>query len=121
MLTATEILNKSDVEVKAVSVPEWDTTVYIRAWGGKARGRFERVLNESTDSEKEEIRGLVAAMSLCDDHGALLFDSNKETVAKLSAKNGKALERIFLAAVELNKLDKKASKEIEGNLESAQS
>jgi hypothetical protein len=64
---------------------------------------------------------MVAVLSVCDAAGVRLFDHDKDTVAKMSKKSGRALERIFQAAVKLNRLDDKSVKALEGNSESGQS
>lgn len=97
MLTRDDILNVDDLPRKAVEVPEWGGTVYVRALTGGERDKLERMI--ASDSVN---RASLAAMALCDTDGKRLF--SEEDVKKLATKSGTALERIVSATLSFNAL-----------------
>jgi len=93
ILTRDMIFGAEDLPRLEVSIPEWHGSVFIRTMTGGERDRFEAgwKADPSTD-----IRARLAAATLCDAEGVLLFTG--DDVALLSRKSSKALDRIFAAS-----------------------
>lgn len=105
MLTRDQILALDDLPRKAVDVPEWDTTVYVRKFSGRDRFELERLITEASTSEADALGALVA-LCLVDEKGTRLFSS--EDVELLQAKNANALTTIAKAAIAFNTLTDEA-------------
>ena len=92
-----DILNCTDERFKDVETPEWGGTVRVRSLTGLQRSKL---LAQSDDASAENwIERLVAACA-CDENGEPLFETGD--IEALKQKNNKALQRIFLAADDLN-------------------
>ena len=105
-LTRDEILAIEDLPVEAVEVPEWNGIVYMRTLSGKQRDDFTQLATDRRAAKHFDIRGLkvrLVAMCLCDKNGKLLFAGNGDD-AKLNAKAGAAIDRLFKAAQRLSGL-----------------
>lgn len=91
------ILNAQDLPVKPLEVPEWNNcTVYLKSLNGVERVQLERDI-AAGDKDKTLTYGRIACAVLCDQEGNLLF--TPEDIAKLDAKNGGALVRVYEAAM----------------------
>lgn len=99
-LTKAEILAAEDLPREKLSVPEWGGCghVWIRAMTGAEGDSF---------GETEPSQAAVAALTICDQDGKLLF--SKGEIAELAGKSALVLRRIVQAAKELNGLTKKAA------------
>lgn len=102
MLTKDDILNKKDLKTKTVKVPEWGGDVKVSELSGYMRDQYELYSVNAKASDKRNIRAAYAAFTIVDENGDLMF--TPEDIEKLGRKSGKALDRIFEAAEELNKL-----------------
>jgi hypothetical protein len=106
-LTKAQILGAVDVHIEEVFVPEWGGSVYVRNLNGKGRDAFEGSRIRIKDNNKVEMihentRAKLLSLTLCDEHGALLF--SEEDVAALGEKNASALDRVFDVAQRLSSL-----------------
>jgi hypothetical protein len=96
-LTLDRILAVEDLKTRDVAIPEWGGSVTIRMMTAGERDAFEAA--QAIEPHKD-IRARLAVATVCDAEGRLLF--GPEHVAALSAKSGRALDRIFAAAARLN-------------------
>jgi hypothetical protein len=110
MLTRDQILAAQDKPVKEVPVPEWGGSVHVRTMSGLERDRLE-ALQEA--SPRKEVRARFVVAACCDAEGNLLF--TEADIPALNGKNVKALDRIFDAVIELNRLSKDHVDEAEKN------
>lgn len=125
-----KILNKEDIfacedlQKEKLYIPEWKGSVYISELSADVRDEFEQYMvheQEKIQSSKTKylhIRTALAAFSVVDENGNLLF-SIKDLV-ELGKKSGRALDRIFTAANKLNKIYGAEREEVEKNSEAPQ-
>ena len=117
LLEREEILGASDLPTATVAVPEWGGEVIVKtmmaaerdAWEAanvKGRGKHARL-------EMVNIRARLAAATVVDEAGALLF--KQADVEALGAKSAAAVDRIFAVAMTLNGLSDKDLEELEKN------
>jgi hypothetical protein len=99
MLSRDSFLNCAPPKVLAVEVPELTGTAYVRALTAGERDRFEV---EHTKSADKDFRARLAAATLCDQEGGLLFAPSD--IPRLSALPASVLEPIVQAAVKVNRL-----------------
>ena len=93
-----------------VEVPEWKAEVNVGVMSGARRDRFEA--SHSRDSVTN-VRGRIAAFTLCDDQGKFLFEEvDAEMLGEL---DWRALDRIFDVAVRINALSKDAIEDLAKN------
>jgi hypothetical protein len=93
-LSATEILNLVDCNVKEVEVPEWDGAVFVRSMSLKERFVFEEKGNTT------DVRMLLLALTLCDKEGNLLFTTDQ--ITQLENKDALVMFRLFQEACKVN-------------------
>jgi hypothetical protein len=105
-----KILEANDRPNKALPIPEWGCTVYIRTMSAGERDRYEaaHLANPYVDA-----RARLAAETVCDELGVKLFSA--EDVAALSQKSCKALDRIFAVAMAQNGVTKADIDELKKN------
>lgn len=108
LLGKDQILAAEDLPYRDVEVPEWGGTVRIRTMTGGDRDSFESSLWDRQGDEpvynRDHFRAKLLARCIVDDKGSRLF-SDKD-IEKLSAKSGKALNRLFDAANEINAISR---------------
>ncbi len=101
LLTKEQILKLDDLKSEIVSVPEWGGEVIVCTMSGFARDRFEAgITGKNGGMNMQNIRAKLAAATIIDDTGNLLFDETD--IAKLGNKSCAALDRVFAAAQRLN-------------------
>jgi len=104
VLTATDILDKSDTEYDYVDIPEWGGRVKIRSLTADEVIKF-------TESMKGEAKknAMVRICHLCtvNEDGSPMFEDGN-MIAKLQKKSVKAINRIQKAALKLNGMDDEA-------------
>jgi hypothetical protein len=110
LLSKSQILAARDHQVEKVDVPEWGGFVFVRVMTAGERDQFER---KFTQDRYGNIRAYVAAATVCDDEGNLLFE--KADIDVLATKSGAAVDRLFDVALRINKLRKKDIDELEKN------
>lgn len=113
MLNKSDILNATDLNVRELSVPEWNGTVFIRVMTGAERDAFEAGTNNNGKANLRDIRARFAAIVLCDETGARIFSD--ADVAALTGKSAAALDRIFDAGMALNRMTADAVDALEKN------
>lgn len=118
MATKEEILGRDDLELREVAVPEWGgMVVRLRAMSGDVRDAYELAAfreREAAKKEAREVRNPRARMlvfCLVDEKGGRLF--GEEDVARLGAKSGAALDRLYDAAVAQNRYSAAEQKDLE--------
>jgi hypothetical protein len=96
------ILAYGDRPTQAVQVPEWgDAWVRLATWSLATQWRIAQA---STDlAQRGQLLALVAALSLVDEAGALLF-TEADVAVLTREKNYRALQRIAHAAMAWNGL-----------------
>lgn len=115
MLTRDQILSVSDSRRIEVQVPEWGGSVFVRSITAAERDAFE---SEQWDPDEKRMdftnqRARYCALCVCDDRGSRLFTSD-DAIA-LGAKSSAALDRVYNAAVKLNRADAESAVESEKN------
>lgn len=119
MLTKEVILAAQDLPRELVNVPEWGGDVYVGTLTGLQRDKFEMTIVDANKNKKniklntENIRATLAAMTMQDEAGNLLF--TMEDVKALGNKSCAALQRIYDAATKLNRLSKTDEEELTKN------
>ena len=108
-LNKSQIFAIKDVDVEKVDVPEWGegAFIYIRQMSAGSRDKFEtaalrsRLNDDPAKADIKGLRSLMVMLTVCDEHGVLLFDDRKDA-SELEKKNAKALDRIVQAAQKFN-------------------
>ena len=117
-LSRDEILSKKGGKITELTVPEWGGTVLLRVMTSRERDSFESAtLDKSGTARMVNIRARLAALSICDTAGARLF--NDAEIGLLGDLPAPAMDRIFDAAMRLNRITKDDVDELEKNSESA--
>lgn len=92
------ILAADDKRLVAVDAPEWGCTLYLRAWSGADRAKVQHLDRDS------DLMAKVFILSVCDSWGERLFKD--EDLADVLDKDGVAIERIALLALDHNGITK---------------
>jgi len=101
LLTKEQILKQDDRKSEIVNVPEWGGEVRVCTMSGFARDRFEAgITGKNGGSNMANIRAKLAAATIVDEAGNLLFD--EADIVKLGNKSCAALDRVFAASQRLN-------------------
>lgn len=129
-LTREQILAADDMELSdPIDVPEWGGTIRCRTMMGADRdamelrqvdhrqslidsGEYESVEDIPTSVMVLNLRAETVAACACDDDGNLLF--TVDDVEALGQKSGKALDRVFSVAKDLNALSDQDVQELAG-------
>jgi hypothetical protein len=123
MLSLQQILDKEDVQVEVVKVPEWGGEVCIRSLMGWERDQFEQACERDGGRGLENVRGRFCAMILCDAQGKPFY--TEETLGhgykEIGRKNAAALDRLWTRGLKLNRMRKKDVEELVKNSDSAPS
>lgn len=93
-----------------LTIPEWGGSVFVRCMNGTERDRFESLV---IDGKRANFRALLAAFSVCDESGSLLF--GEKDVPSLAAQPSTALERILVASLRLSKFSEGDVQELAKN------
>jgi len=112
LLDRKQLLSKEELEVRRVDLGK-DEYVFVRQMTGRERDIFEQSLikekkgsggvPDSFEKSLEDFRAKLAVVTLCDEQGVLLLQARD--YATLSMNMGYArLEKIVIAAQELNKI-----------------
>jgi len=120
-LTREQILASQDLDREVIALPEWGGDAHIRVMTGAERDYLESVMTAPVDGpggRMRNIRAVIAALTLCDEHGGRLF--SLEEVDALGAKSSTVLDRIFLVARRLNKLTTEDVEQLEKNVPAVQ-
>jgi hypothetical protein len=116
LLTRDQILSRDDAtpDLHTIEIPEWGGSAFVRVLSGKQRERFEKAVGRENESN---LRGLFAALCLCDDKGKPIF--TEADISALGEKSSKALDRVYRAGIKLNAIGKDDIDELEKNSEAA--
>ena len=109
-LNRAAILEAADFEIKTVKTPEWGGSVAVRTFDGETRRRLLKP-TEGGGMPDDWMERVVVA-SVCDPAGNTIF--NADDIEALSKKSAVVLERVFIAAIELNGLSEKSAEKIKG-------
>lgn len=110
MLTRDAILGIKDLSPMKVHVTEWAMDVFVRPLTGSERDAFEAEIVSAGTKRMANMRGKLAARSLCDASGNRLFTDDDAEI--LGAKSAAALDRIITAIQQLNALGDKEVKQL---------
>jgi len=112
------VLAADDITIEPVATPEWPAVngqLHVRTMSGTQRDRYLNSIRQTIGEgaaatvtvTMDEIGAKLAAATLCDASGALLF--TVADVTALGAKHYAALERVTAASARLNGLDEQAA------------
>ncbi len=114
LLNKKDILDHVDLASEVIDVPEWGGQVKVITMSGFARDRFEAsITGKNGGSNFDNIRAKLAAATIADDAGNLLFD--EADIAKLGRKSCAALDRVFAASQKLNRLSQQDVEDLAKN------
>lgn len=113
-----KILAMQDRRMESLIVPEWnDEQVFVRTMGALERANYEAKLIENKDASTAErmvsIKVCLVVLCACDKDGNRLFTDDQ--AEELSAKNGRAIDRVFDVINHLNKVTEPEIEEEAGN------
>lgn len=118
-----DIFNANDLAMRAVDVPEWGGTLYVREMSGEQLAFFAQnaEVNDSGDmlTNSVEFMSRCIVMVMCDEKGNLTGrqpgdEDFEATAAKLRVKSSKPLTRVFMEALKASGLTGKSLEDIEG-------
>lgn len=112
ILDRAAILAAGDLRLEAVPVPEWGGSVYVRELTAAQRDEWEAELQDFP-AARRNARAKLAALTVCDANRRLLFSASD--VEALGRKSAGALQRVFNAALRLNRVSRLDLAELEGN------
>lgn len=106
-LTAEQILAADDLKRELVPTPEWGGEVFVVTMTGEERDAFEASCVNGSGGKPDlaNFRAKLAARTVCDDNGKLLF--TQAEVTALGKKSCSPLDRIADVAARLNYLGEK--------------
>lgn len=109
------ILAAEDLPRRAVEVPEWGCTVWVRGQRADERDAFEseNFVGPEGEFNRRNLRARLLVRTLVDEQGQRLF-SDAEAV-ELGGKSGAVLDRLYAVALELSGMRKKDVDELEKN------
>ncbi|MGC9260918.1 MAG: hypothetical protein ACP5I8_12715 [Phycisphaerae bacterium] len=112
ILSRESILAMADLPTKDIEVPEWGGTIRVKTLSAGEREQWETsCLGEK--GKPRQIRASLAVVACVSDDGKPLF--TQADIDTLGAKSGKALDRIFDAACELNGIGRRDVDELAKN------
>lgn len=104
LLSKEDILAADDRTVRKVKVPEWGGEVAVATMTGAARDKFESsIIGKNGGMNTQNIRAKLVCACLVDADGKQLFKEEKDII-RLGNKSCAALDRVFAAAQELNRI-----------------
>lgn len=119
MSLSKEAILSAKSPAREVHVPEWGGSVFVKCLSGTEREAWERWLSESQSQQGTMFvlygRAGLLVRCLVDESGARLFCDDDIAVLSNADGSGSALDRLFDAACELNRIGKKEIDEIAKN------
>lgn len=114
MLTREQILNKVDIEVKELDVPEWSGSVFIRQLSRAEQDEYlkrqfgETKMKQDAKAKQQEISAVniyghdayLCVCGICDEDGKPLF--SKADIDALKKKNGAVIGRVAVEIVKFS-------------------
>lgn len=110
VLNREAILSANDSKMETIPVPEWGGEVFIKTISAGERDRWELAVQ---GKKIEDIRSSLLVQCVCDDNGGLLFSPSD--IGELSRKASAPIQRLFNAAVKLNRVSGEDIEELEKN------
>ncbi|WP_438396483.1 hypothetical protein [Caballeronia sp. DA-9] len=117
LLSKDQIFAAQDIQTVDVDVPEWGGTVRVSMLSGAARDALQADFAENKETSRVEA-ALIAATAV-DEAGSPIFA--KEDIPAIRAKSTAALQRVFDAAIKLNKMGAAQTEQAVKNSDAAQS
>ena len=117
-LTADDILQSKDYELKTVEVEEWGGIVYLRPMNVRLREDIERMQKQDPPVPINHFVCHLVMVSLTDEDGSYLFEDCEESVTQLKQCNYDVIHKIFQEICELNGFnsnEQEVSESAEGN------
>lgn len=112
-----QILQAQDLERKAVEVPEWNCTVWVRELTGSEGDDLEaetyKVRGKEVEVNRKNFRARLLRRALVDEQGAQVFDA--KDLELLGAKSSKVLKRLADIASEMSGISKKDEEDLVKN------
>lgn len=112
-LSRDEILQLADRRTEEVDVPEWGCSVRVRELSAADRDELEAMMVKKVNSkiipDTSNQRAKVVVLAVVDENGERLF--SVQDVPAIAQKNGRAINRIYEAAVRLGLLQADAVEE----------
>lgn len=102
MEISDKILSADDIKIEPIDLDEWGVKAFIRVMNGTERDSWEVYAQKQLKADKVNMRARLAAICLCNAHGERIFKD--EQTAELSQKSSIVLDRIYDAAIRLNKI-----------------
>ncbi len=123
-LSITDILNRDDVKIKKIDIPEWGGSVEIRSMTGEARDAYEesvfkRLDNGEYERDLSNARAKLIASCVYGSDGTRMFKSDAQIKA-LGNKSAIVLDRLFTECQNLNAISQQDMDELEGKSEADQ-
>lgn len=116
LLSKAQILAAGDIEYDTVDVPEWNGEVRVKTWSVAEADAVVGLIQVGQSAGLIPLwREKIVAFSVVDAVGATMFD--EDDIAALGRKSTAAMNRVFKAAMTLNKLGNYADP---GNEEAAE-
>lgn len=115
-LTLDEIFKADDFAIEKVDCPEWGGCVYVRSIGADERDEFDAAFAKG--GSLVGMRRTFVGKCLCDENGKPLNPSPAQ-VQLLGRRASGVMDRVFTAAIKLNKMRPDDVEAIEKNLETA--
>jgi hypothetical protein len=113
-LDRATILQARDFTFETVPVPEWGGDIMVRTMTNKEREALDDwYLSKDGEKNLKGFRALLAASTVCDDTGALLF--TPDDIPALEQKSFAAMQRVYQASAALNKLRAQDQEELVKN------
>lgn len=116
-LTRKAVLDADDLKIEPVEVPEWSGQLHVKTLTAAERAEWlSGAIDAGGDDEDTavpDMRPRLVVYAACDKDGKPLF--TVADVEALGAKNGVALDRVFAAAAELNRVGAEAVEDAEKN------
>lgn len=103
MISRQAILDAKDLATATVHVDEWGDDVTVRMMTGTERHTLYAKANESGKFNLGMFTAMLATLTMVDADGARLFADDE--VAIVAGKSASALQKVFEASAELNKLN----------------
>ncbi len=111
ILNRDQILTAHDRKTETVVVPEWGGEVLVSVMSGEQRDAYESMITEVDAKGRavhklENLRAKLVACCVVDESGGLIFSASDITA--LGRKSASALQRVYEAAVKLNRVTEDA-------------
>lgn len=121
LLSRDDILGADDLKTETIRIPEWDNKekgieayVKVRTLSAFEADKYEEATTGKNGGKSLlHARARLAAACLVDDDGSQMF--TEKDIVKLSKKSSSALDRIFIAVMELNSFDDKDIEQLAKN------